>query len=320
MSNELFKQFLDQLPDDDLRRIVLSRNIGIEGFRVTPEGVLNIPRGILKKGIEIYIKKTNVKSLFKTQEDYKRLLKENKIAFYFRILYDLYKNINIEVISSLLSGSLDKNENISNEQECIDTNIIKDKEENIELKIENTKLVKNIKLLEKQLRQKQEDFVKQQNLNQKEIREFRKNLGMIFQKEKNKIEVENKHLKEKIQSLNNNLSELKNRNTEKEDEIQYLKGKLIYYTSIMKLKNILLFQLCPLDNEFPYSYKCIKTLKDFREVLLNEKISDFWYLSNSLNPFEINKYYKFMKDENISINIQELKLQDLKALKLGENL
>lgn len=46
MSNELFKQFLDQLPDDDLRRIVLSRNIGIEGFRVTPEGVLNIPRGI----------------------------------------------------------------------------------------------------------------------------------------------------------------------------------------------------------------------------------------------------------------------------------
>ena len=292
MSNELFKQFLDQLPDDDLRRIVLSRNIGIEGFRVTPEGVLNIPRGILKKGIEIYIKKTNVKSLFKTQEDYKRLLKENKIAFYFRILYDLYKNINIEVISSLLSGSLDKNENISNEQECIDTNIIKDKEENIELKIENTKLVKNIKLLEKQLRQKQEDFVKQQNLNQKE----------------------------KIQSLNNNLSELKNRNTEKEDEIQYLKGKLIYYTSIMKLKNILLFQLCPLDNEFPYSYKCIKTLKDFREVLLNEKISDFWYLSNSLNPFEINKIYKFMKDENISINIQELKLQDLKALKLGENL
>ena len=305
MSNELFKQFLDQLPDDDLRRIVLSKNIGIEGFRVTPEGVLNIPRGILKKGIEIYIKKTNVKSLFKTQEDYKRLLKENKIAFYFRILYDLYKNINIEVISSLLSGSLDKNENISNEQECIDTNIIKDKEENIELKIENTKLVKNIKLLEKQLRQKQEDFVKQQNLNQKE---------------KNKIEVENKHLKEKIQSLNNNLSELKNRNTEKEDEIQYLKGKLIYYTSIMKLKNILLFQLCPLDNEFPYSYKCIKTLKDFREVLLNEKISDFWYLSNSLNPFEINKIYKFMKDENISINIQELKLQDLKALKLGENL
>lgn len=68
MSNELFKQFLDQLPDDDLRRIVLSRNIGIEGFRVTPEGVLNIPRGILKKGIEIYIKKLMLKVYLKLKK------------------------------------------------------------------------------------------------------------------------------------------------------------------------------------------------------------------------------------------------------------
>lgn len=305
MENELFRQFLDQLTDEDLRKIVLNRKIGIEGFRVTQDTLKLVPSIKLKNGIEAYIRKTNIKSLFNTKEDYNKLKERNVVLFNFRVLYDLYKNINVNVISSLLTENVDKNENIIDKKEIVDINLIKDKEEKDELKIENAKLIKSIRLLEKQLKQKQEDFVKQQNLNQKE---------------KTKIELENKRLKEQIQYLNNSLSELKNKNIEKESEIQLLNDKIIYYTSLIKLNKILLFNLHPLDDEFPYSYKCIKTLEDFQEILLNEKISDFWYLENSLNPFEINKIYKFMKDENISINIQELNLQDLKELKLGENL
>ncbi len=305
MENELFRQFLNQLTDEDLRKIVLNRKIGIEGFRVTQDTLKLVPSIKLKNGIEAYIRKTNIKSLFNTKEDYNKLKERNVALFNFRVLYDLYKNINVNVISSLLTENVDKNENIVDKKEIVDINLIKDKEEKDELKIENAKLIKSIRLLEKQLKQKQEDFVKQQNLNQKE---------------KIRLDFENKRLKEQIQYLNNSLSELKNKNIEKESEIQLLNDKIIYYTSLIKLNKILLFNLHPLDDEFPYSYKCIKTLEDFQEILLNEKISDFWYLENSLNPFEINKIYKFMKDENISINIQELSLQNLKLLKLGEYL
>lgn len=305
MENELFRQFLNQLTDEDLRKIVLNRKIGIEGFRVTQDTLKLVPSIKLKNGIEAYIRKTNIKSLFNTKEDYNKLKERNVALFNFRVLYDLYKNINVNVISSLLTENVDKNENIVDKKEIVDINLIKDKEEKDELKIENAKLIKSIRLLEKQLKQKQEDFVKQQNLNQKE---------------KIRLDFENKRLKEQIQYLNNSLSELKNKNIEKESEIQLLNDKIIYYTSLLKLNKILLFNLHPLDDEFPYSYKCIKTLEDFQEILLNEKISDFWYLENSLNPFEINKIYKFMKDENISINIQELSLQNLKLLKLGEYL
>lgn len=305
MENELFRQFLNQLTDEDLRKIVLNRKIGIEGFRVTQDTLKLVPSIKLKNGIEAYIRKTNIKSLFNTKEDYNKLKERNVALFNFRVLYDLYKNINVNVISSLLTENVDKNENIVDKKEIVDINLIKDKEEKDELKIENAKLIKSIRLLEKQLKQKQEDFVKQQNLNQKE---------------KIRLDFENKRLKEQIQYLNNSLSELKNKNIEKESEIQLLNDKIIYYTSLIKLNKILLFNLHPLDDEFPYSYKCIKTLEDFQEILLNEKISDFWYLEKSLNPFEINKIYKFMKDENISINIQELSLQNLKLLKLGEYL
>lgn len=305
MENELFRQFLNQLTDEDLRKIVLNRKIGIEGFRVTQDTLKLVPSIKLKNGIEAYIRKTNIKSLFNTKEDYNKLKERNVALFNFRVLYDLYKNINVNVISSLLTENVDKNENIVDKKEIVDINLIKDKEEKDELKIENAKLIKSIRLLEKQLKQKQEDFVKQQNLNQKE---------------KIRLDFENKRLKEQIQYLNNSLSEMKNKNIEKESEIQLLNDKIIYYTSLLKLNKILLFNLHPLDDEFPYSYKCIKTLEDFQEILLNEKISDFWYLENSLNPFEINKIYKFMKDENISINIQELSLQNLKLLKLGEYL
>ena len=305
MENELFRQFLNQLTDEDLRKIVLNRKIGIEGFRVTQDTLKLVPSIKLKNGIEAYIRKTNIKSLFNTKEDYNKLKERNVALFNFRVLYDLYKNINVNVISSLLTENVDKNENIVDKKEIVDINLIKDKEEKDELKIENAKLIKSIRLLEKQLKQKQEDFVKQQNLNQKE---------------KIRLDFENKRLKEQIQYLNNSFSELKNKNIEKESEIQLLNDKIIYYTSLIKLNKILLFNLHPLDDEFPYSYKCIKTLEDFQEILLNEKISDFWYLEKSLNPFEINKIYKFMKDENISINIQELSLQNLKLLKLGEYL
>lgn len=305
MENELFRQFLNQLTDEDLRKIVLNRKIGIEGFRVTQDTLKLVPSIKLKNGIEAYIRKTNIKSLFNTKEDYNKLKERNVALFNFRVLYDLYKNINVNVISSLLTENVDKNENIVDKKEIVDINLIKDKEEKDELKIENAKLIKSIRLLEKQLKQKQEDFVKQQNLNQKE---------------KIRLDFENKRLKEQIQYLNNSLSELKNKNIEKESEIQLLNDKIIYYTSLIKFNKILLFNLHPLDDEFPYSYKCIKTLEDFQEILLNEKISDFWYLEKSLNPFEINKIYKFMKDENISINIQELSLQNLKLLKLGEYL
>lgn len=218
----------------------------------------------------------------------------------------MYKNINVEIINSLLSEIEDKNINNITEQKFINNNLAKDKEENNKLRIENSKLIKNIKSLEKQLKQKNEDFVKQQNLNQKE---------------KTKIELENKRLKEQIQYLNNNISELKDKNTEKDSEKELLKEKMTYYTSLMNLNKILLFKLKPIDESiFPYSYISINKVDEIEMLLNDKKFTDLWYPMDALNPFIINKIIKILKLSYTAVNIRALDKETLELLKIGVEL
>lgn len=306
MENDLFKKFLNQLTDEDLRKVVLSQKINIVGFRITPETLKLVPSVKLKSGIEDHIRTTNIKGIFNTKEDYNKLREKNVVLFNFRILYDLYKNINVEIINSLLSEIVDENIDNITEQKFINNNLVKDKEENNKLRIENSKLIKNIKSLEKQLKQKNEDFVKQQNLSQKE---------------KAKIELENKRLKEQIQYLNNNISELKDKNMEKDSEMELLKEKMTYYTSLINLKKILLFKLKPIDeNIFPYSYISIDKVDEIEMLLNDEKFTDLWYPMDALNPFIINRIIKILKLSYTAVNIRALDKETLELLKIGVEL
>ena len=133
--------------------------------------------------------------------------------------------------------------------------------------------------------------------------------------------MENKRLKEQIQYLNNNISELKDKNTEKDSEKELLKEKMTYYTSLMNLNKILLFKLKPIDESiFPYSYISINKVDEIEMLLNDKKFTDLWYPMDALNPFIINKIIKILKLSYTAVNIRALDKETLELLKIGVEL
>lgn len=297
MSNELFKQFLDQLSESELRNIVSKSNIPIEGFRSTSN---NIPIAKLKSGIVIFLNKYRSKILIQDKDSYLNLQRKNIHSFNLQILHDLYNNINTEIIKNLLDEL--KNSANFEDKDKSDIEINDLQKINNELIKENDELNKRIKEITKQLKQKQEDFVKQQNLNQKE---------------KNKLENEIKQIKQQRENTNFELIELR-RMYNDEKNINDSKDKYIndFKEQIKNYNRIIMYRLIPTVDEFLYNYKFVDKLENLELNLLDQEFTGLWYPEKMINPFEINKIFDFLEKKRIFISIQSLNEKDLKTLKL----
>ena len=307
MSNELFKQFLDQLSESELRNIVSKSNIPIEGFRSTSN---NIPIAKLKSGIVIFLNKYRSKILIQDKDSYLNLQRKNIHSFNLQILHDLYNNINTEVIKNLL----DELKNSANFDDKDKSNIeINDLQKiNNELIKENNELNKRIKEITKQLKQKQEDFITKTNADVKE----RSKLEIEIKKLEKRIENLN-HEKKEILIENQNLKELHLKN---ENDINEIKQTNEYYIHLLILQKIIFFRLTPIKNtKFPCEYRIISNLKDLCTILQIEDFSEFWYPEDSLDPFETNYLFDFINKHKINIKMRALDNEMLDLLKLDRS-
>lgn len=302
-NDELINYILNSLSTEELVDLAKYMKIRIGGFREVSN---KIPRIFLINGIKLNLLKKAIQPISDINE-YTQLYDINKNDFYIHVLSDLNFSRNYDVVKSVVNNVLKINSEENVDYVSSDDDNIYDKlrNENEKLKKENEFLHNEIKKIRRETK--------------KEIEEITKKHLIDLKNEKEKIKNQ-KQLQEKIDNISEEYYKLVSNNKILEDKlVDYEKNiiRIAYLQKFFEVKNLLLLNLKPLDEAFPYKYNVITIDKIYKSQLPEVRITDLWIKKGFKNDFVLTQIILILSKVYSNINITFLNDEELERLGVG---